>query len=269
MLTVLPYEEYKKLLDKGLSEDSKSNSSFNWNDMVSSSGKYSLILDYVSGTDCRIVGDGSSRIAFYFPPGAYGKRKIEKPSCFKVAKAEKGVAQNKAEIHYMNKYGKKYACFPELYEYDYKNYFYELCEVGSKWTTNLLNPEEFFKEWNERIEKCEREKTLGNIRWRDCFETNAKYSFFRKVIGTFAFSYYDFKKLEEIVSKVFVDLALEHEKYMPIVSFLELVIKLRDELALVDFTSEENWALVERNGIHVPIPIDYGFTNEVRDKYYY
>ena len=163
MLTVLPPTEFKQLI-VGLSESSE-NYKFSYNDLTENHAEtYSDVIDYMHGSNCKFVGKGSSRLAFFIPPRSIQQdRSI--PCCLKVAKNKPGVAQNHAEVDIFNKYGIKTECFPELFDYDKNKYYFILTEVGERIFDEINTLSRYFKEWNKF--KHELNPFLDAIPWFD------------------------------------------------------------------------------------------------------
>ena len=150
MLTVIPQKEFLELT-KGIKEAGSSKTTFKWNEMLKHSKTQKSIQEYVKSTNCKFVGSGSGRHAYFLPVGAYDTEYLNAPSCFKVAWNEKGAAQNDVEVKMLDRYSEKWDCFPKLYDWDGDNNFFMLCEVGTPAIPmddeEMIPDEEYFDDW--------------------------------------------------------------------------------------------------------------------------
>lgn len=272
MLTTIPYKDFLKLCES-VHENTQSEA-FSWNEMLKHSDNLNELYNYISTTDCKLVGKGSSRTAFFLPSGASSKEKaINEPSCLKVAtESKKGPAQNKAEVKILNKYknNDKYSIFPKLFDWDHSNFYFMLCEVGAPVETMDEQKEsDFFSP----IAKYIREKYPSYV---DSVigKTKDGFSFFG-AIGAIG-GYFGYKPAREqaiTYAKILKEIANKFPRFKGACNFLDYMFKklsgnVDDSIILGDFTRKENWAIVKRDGEEILIPIDWGFTREVSSKYY-
>ena len=271
-LTVLPIEEYESLVKGGTNEAKHMKFRFDWNVVEKDYARsYRDIITYMSTTDVKLIGAGSGRTAFFLPPGDWKKDKTT-PVCFKVAKNKKGVAQNKVEINLFNKYGKTYTCFPELFEYDRKNQYYMLTEVGRPLQDDELK--HYFKMWNEYIEDM-----LMNSDGTEPFyyfsETGANFDFTNHIYEICeglnergrVRGWYENK--EEVVEDI-ERISSQFPQYKTITDLIRFSIEGGwNEVVYDDFAmNDSNWAMLVRNGTQYLLPIDYGFSDEVAKQFY-
>jgi len=271
-LTVIPIEDYKKLVNGETNEAKHMKFHFDWNIVEKDySRSYRDILTYMSTTDVKLIGTGSGRTAFFLPPGDWKKDKTT-PVCFKVAKNEKGVAQNKVEIGLFDKYGKRYSCFPEMFEYDRNNEYYMLTEVGRAPERGELK--RYFRLWNDYVQDM----------LLDSSGTEPFY-YFSDTDYNFDFTNHIFDICEALNVKgkvkgwfenreeVFYDIeriAKEFPQYNTIVDLIRFSMDGGwKEVRFDDFAmNDANWAVLVRDGTQYLLPIDYGFSSEVVEKYY-
>ena len=262
LIPVVPEKIYNDLMNHKISEK-KDNFIFSIEDFEKNhSESYSDILYYIKHSNIDYVGNGSSRVAFLIPPGIFKQNKNQ-PSCMKVAKNRPGVAQNENEILIFSKFSRKFQCFPRMYLYDKKNKLYIFTELGK----NLNNQNEFneyFKEWNEKLNESE----IGNIL------NSVGTKMFSKILNIALIA----EQLEtynnadnNIIIKYdkFLESMKEIKKYIPLVDlFYFIKINGIKYFTLSDFRDSNNWAWVTRDGISCAIPIDFGFTDKIGKKYY-
>lgn len=273
MLTTVPYNDFLNLCDS--IHETTQNEVFDWNEMLRHSYNLNELYNYISTTNCKLVGKGSARAAFFLPSKSHIKEKIiNEPSCFKVAiEPKRGQAQNEAEIKILNKHknNNKYSIFPRLFEWDRDNFYFLLCEVGTPIKTmNEQKKYEFFNPIASYVEK-NYPSLYKNQYWKikDGFR-------FCGMLGTIgAFYNYDEKTKETALTyiKILKEIANKYSRFKSITNFLDYMIdtfngKENDSISLGDFVREDNWAIVKRDGEEILIPIDWGFTHEVSSKYY-
>ena len=264
MVTIVPKEVYEKL-NSTVNEDSESKkTAFSFKDFQDNVFHYSYVKDYLQDKNIDFVGEGSGRIAFMIPKGSSIDAK-KSAVCFKVAKNIKGIAQNKAEHEVITKF-KKYPCVPEIFAYDKgANIGIEL-ELGRKVSDEDIH--NFFSEWKEEVEKTGFILTKDGI-INDVQNAEDIYEYIRK-LRTLRNSGIGGKNLLKIILKKLNTISSKHAKYLPFTSLFEVLFikNAVNELEIGDFGTADNWAFINRNNENVLLPIDWGFTKEVADKYY-
>lgn len=276
-LTVIPEKDFDELV-KGVHEKSIGNA-FSWEEIEKDRAhtSYKDILNYMKTTNVKKIGTGSSRTAFFLPQGSV-RDNPSVPSCFKVAKNKKGVAQNKAEIELYRTYGKKKLCFPELYESDDLNEYYIQTEVGKKLNKNKNQLKEYFDDWNRFVIDVKMGNDdyppyyfLGTPSDLESFENDWDYTYhiFKMVKalnepGTIA----GWDEPDAILDNI-EDISKAFPKYRSIVEMLWFSVEGGWEKGIFSDLSMnmDNWAFVVRNGEYCLLPIDWGFTNEVQSLY--
>lgn len=276
-LTVIPEKDFEELVGKV--NEASSGIAFSWEELEKDKANtsYRDILNYMKSTNVKKIGTGSSRTAFFLPPGSV-KEDSSVPSCFKVAKNKKGVAQNEAEISLYSKYGKKKPCFPELYESDEANKYYIQTEVGRALNKKKTELKDFFSDWNDFVSNMKRESNgklpyyyFGGEDFQ--FKDNSEYTWhlfqMAKALNEEGFLSYWSDDPQYIVDEL-SEISDEFPKYGPIVDFFRFSIEGGwKEVEYGDFAvNDNNWAFVLRNGEYTLIPIDWGFTKEIAEKYY-
>lgn len=285
MLTTIPEEEFLGLCE-GVSEANATKRNFNWTTMLKWSNTRDRINEYMSTTNTKYIGSGSSRTAYYLPQGKYGANKLATPACFKVANNVKGVAQNKLEIKNLQTFGgEDWPCFPYLYDWDNKKKLFMLCEVGTAIHKGKIEST-YFNEWrvfskpyykkniNKELEKKIR-NWYGRYNADDLFYPHSMYD----VVGSFGRiirTLINLRKSKEAPKKAvfksiigFLDALAENcPQYNGITTTIKFCIDHPKEIAADDFESSENWAFVKRGKEYVAIPIDWGFNEEIWNKYY-
>lgn len=285
MLTTIPEEEFLQLCE-GISEANASKRNFDWTTMLKWSNTRDRINQYMATTNTKYIGAGSSRTAYYLPQGKYGPNKLETPACFKVANNVKGVAQNKLEIKTLKTFGTdEWPCFPYLYDWDNKKKLFMLCEVGTniykgKIEKTYLNKWlDFSKPYYKKNINKKLEENLkhyfGKFSTEELFYPDEMYDIFRSfgenvetLINLKKSKKSDKKEVFECIISFLDTLAEEHPKYNGITTTIKFCIDHPKEIAAGDFESSENWAFVKRGKEYVAIPIDWGFNNEIWNKYY-
>ena len=275
MLTTIPWEEFTALTN-GVKEDSVPTKPFRWNELMSTySNSLTRVNQYISTTNCKFIADGSARRAYFLPPGAYDKGKLEEPSCFKVAKdAGKGIAQNEAEVkNLVENSGDKYTCFPKLYDWEENSYLFMLCEVGTP--VPDVPPgiaREYVSTIGKYLEKLYKDGKVPEFSYDSDFEGISNMSTFLTWIDTM-FNFNDFvdydkakiKRIEEILNEIDKDMP----QYKGITDTIRLISDTGDDVVdAIDFTVASNWAFVSRKDKLMMLPIDWGFTKEVAEEYY-
>lgn len=271
-LAVLPIEEYESLLKGGTNEAKHMKFRFDWNVVEKDySRSYKDILTYMSTTDVKLIGSGSGRTAFFLPSGDWKKDKTA-PVCFKVAKNNKGVAQNKVEIDLFSKYGKIYSCFPEMFEYERKNKYYILTEVGRDPQKGELK--HYFKMWNEYVE----DMLMGSDGAEPFYyfsDTDYNFDFTNHIFEICEGLNVDgkvkgwFENREEIVEDI-ERISSQFPQYKTITDLIRFSIEGGwKEVRFDDFAmNDANWAMLVRDGTQYLLPIDFGFSDEVVKQFY-
>lgn len=279
-LTTIPEKDFDELVRNIHEKNSGSN--FSWEEVEKdrANTSYRDILNYMKTTNVKKIGTGSSRTAFFLPEGSV-KGNPSVPSCFKVAKNKKGVAQNKAEINLFRSYGEKRACFPELYEADDVNEYYIQTEVGKKLNKNKNQLKDYFADWNRFVIDMK----MGNAKYPPYyfFGTPSDLESFE---NDWDYTYHIFKMVKalnepgliagwgedpEYVLDDIADISDEFPKYKSIVEMFRFSVEGGWKQGIFDDLSmnTDNWAFVVRNGEYCLLPIDYGFTNEVQKQFYF
>ena len=265
MVTVVTKKAFDAL-NKKVSEDSEKKSKFDYDDFKKEVIHYSMVNDYLKDKMIEFVGKGSGRTAYMIPKGGCIGHE-DSAVCLKVANNVKGIAQNKAEVKVIEKFGgKEEPCFPELFGIDKEENISLMCEIGTQ-VKNESVFEDFFEDWDNS---------------RGKFFHGESQELFDELIspkGVFN-SLKNLKKVKrtgnvgkETIRKVLEDIkniAKKYKKYLPFVSMFTVMFE-KDavyDLALGDFGELDNWAFINRNGEDVLVPIDWGFTWEVAYQYY-
>ena len=279
-LTVIPEKDFGELVSS-VNEDNASLKPFSWDEVKQdqNSSTYRDILNYMKTTNVKKIGSGSSRIAFFLPPGSV-KDNSSAPSCFKVAKNKKGIAQNDAEISLYDQYGKNKPCFPELYEADTVHKYYIQTEVGKAVNKKKFQLKEYFMDWNKYVIDMK----MGNASYPPYYYLGSA-SELEPFLRNYEYMYHIYKMAEALNVKGRVagwgddpeyvlddldDIAREFPKYNTVVETLRFSVEGGWEKGMFDdfAMNDSNWAFVIRNGEQCLLPIDWGFTNEVQEKYY-
>ena len=263
MLTTIPYKDFLKL--QGSVHENTQSEPFDWNEMLKHSSNLNELYNYISTTDCKLVGKGSSRTAFFLPNG--------EPSCFKVAtEPKKGPAQNEAEVKVLNKHksNDKYSIFPKLFDWDHNNFYFILCEVGAPIETMDEQKEyEFFNPVTNYVEK-----NYPSLYDKRYWKVNDAFHFCG-LLGSIG-GFYNCKEAKEkaiTYINVLKEIANKYPRFRGVSNFLDYMVntfngKENDSIILGDLIRKDNWAIVKRDGEEILIPIDWGFTREVSSKYY-
>lgn len=284
-LTLIPQKQFLELLKNKVSEANIDKKPFKWNEMLKHSINVSNLIDYMNITNCKYVGEGSSRIAFMLPSGAYGQSIINEPSCFKVAKKLAGRAQNNTEINIMLKYGKKYDCFPKLFEYDKSHKNYMLCELGAPVKSDddeMIFVEDYFDDWKEYYDDALKNNIPDELaeylklRREDFILNVGTYVDFLNFVTFYGTVFLPAFKKKHINDKIFNQMwdiinALceefpEYSGMRSVFEFLNDVYGTND--SIYDLGNHENWAWVSRNNVLTLIPIDFGLDQGVLDTFY-
>lgn len=259
LIPTIPEKEFDELLTSSISEAASNR--FSYETLLKEhSSTYSEVLKYVENSkQCKFVGTGSSRTAFYIKSGAI-PQDPSSPCCLKVAKNEAGVSQMKAEADIFKKFkkkGKEYSCFPKIFGYDETNGFSVLMEIGTEATKEKIA--KYFEDWNSKLKK-ETDlysygyiKDLGDLTWLAGSITN-------NIKKKSDYGIADDEKMKETIND---------PKYDTIWSFIEFTIDGGKKLGLLnDLWQTKNWAFVVRDGIKKLIPIDFGAVIHVIKKHY-
>lgn len=265
MVTVVPKKAFDAL-NKKVTEDSEKRIKFDYEDFKKKVMHYTFVKDYLKNKMIEFVGTGSGRTAYMIPKGGCVGHE-DSAVCLKVANNVKGIAQNKAEVKIIEKFGgKENSCFPELFGTDTRENISIMCEIGKK--AENMDFSNFFEDFDEYKEKV--------------FDKKAKNAFPLMIENPSdlfqALRYVKKVKRSGNAGKEELALILENldtiandiPKYEPLASLFDVLFK-KDavyDLVLGDFGEISNWAFVNRNNENVLIPIDWGFTLEVADQYY-
>ena len=263
----IPNEEFLQLA--GSVKESAGNEEFSWKELKNCKDYYA-ILDYLSRTNVKYVGEGSARISFYLPSAIDDSgMEINSPCCLKVASNEDGPIQNKSDIRAFQKFGGKFQCFPQLYSYDKEKYYYFLCELATPALSlnekgkASINSYEYFsdlisfisnKKYSEPILKSIQKMRDINSFLDELFEA---YDLVFQPYGDRT----DFTKDEVKVFKkewvaFWADVKKKAPKYAGIadVCLGFIMKKFYDS----DIDHPDNWGYVKRNQNLVLLPIDFG-----------
>lgn len=263
MVTIVPKEAYEKL-NKGVSEEENSKSGFSMKDFQKDIVHFSMVNDYMKTKDVDFVGEGSGRIAFMLPKGSSEDAK-DSAVCLKVAKNIKGIAQNKGEKKMLDRF-KGEACVPRLFAYDKNQDIAIEMELGRKVTEHEIY--KFFDDWSRFVNRLPfdgfTEHSLTNI--NDSRDIYGALRMVRKIQRQGN----DGKPRVKAILEDFRKIASAHKKYAPFVSLFEVMFEKEAvyDIPLGDFGDIDNWAFVNRDGIDVLLPIDWGLTSEVLMQYY-
>lgn len=291
-MVIVPRKVLEKLTNKGVSEaDEKSKSSllpFDFEDFLKSVDHESKVVPYLAKRNIEFVGTGSSRTAYMIPEGSCTDAR-NVPVCFKVAKNLAGIKQNETERSIMKKYGEDEACFAKIYKYDSKRNLCLETEIGAP--LKQYDIKAYFSDWNGFVSKEAKQggfiknmknivakllkKNIGSIK-EDLKIEDAKDIFnVLYVMKDFRNIGEDNVKYKETAKK-YVDVAIacgkRYPKYSGMTSLIDILFNkgAEKELRIGEFSGEENFAMVYRNGNNDPvlIPIDYGVTEKVFDDFY-
>lgn len=286
MLTTIPFDKFMELVGEETNESNASKKSFKWATMLKHSSKLDELERYVSTTNAKYIGEGSARIACFLPPGSVAKKIISGPSCFKIAISKgRGVAQNKAEIKMLEKYKGQYVCMPKLYAYDEAKYHFLLCEVGTPadgvsdtFAEKCLAPLRTYLKKYLKKHPLPKDTDIDDL----YFDLGKAYAILDNILEFFThlkdYIVNDFDrggsaKTRKADKQYVLDLIKNLKNDLPAFSGLSDVLKYvvdhqEKEMALGDFETSSNWAFVKRESGFVFIPIDWGFTIKVADRYY-
>lgn len=167
------------------------------------------------------IGNGSSRIVF----------QLDDEKCLKLAKNDKGVAQNDCEVDW---YKQKMNCFPKIYDADYDNSKWIVCEYV------LPAKQQDFKH-------C-----LG-ITWLE----------FTYLIATM------FSKFKKRVRHII----MPDEQFNTLINNNEYLREIYDYIGsydtpIGDLLAIHNYGLVRRNNKDIIVILDHGLSDEIWDEYY-
>lgn len=271
MLTVIPRDKFAKLMRKTLSEEEGGKSLFSmdevWRISDSTSNRIEFIQamhDYLSDTCIRFIGKGSSRSAFFIPPGSVdGDKSV--PCCLKIAFNNAGIAQNNAELKIFDKYG-KLPCFPKMYASDVR-YRFILTEVGEPAVDEDINS--IIKSWDGVASKVVDDKVFREAYGRGI---KIRYSGVSEVIyftQKFQKRNIFYNNYPEIKKNVIDKMCVLMKNIEPFAGMVDFSYRGGwEECIPDDLRTLRNWATVVRDGVKTSIPIDWGFTGDVCKTYY-
>lgn len=273
MLTTIPEELYENTCKNIAENDGLRFGGFDWDEMLKNASTIKTVTSYMKQANCQKLGAGSGRIAYLVKPGfiAGENQKVDGVACFKVAKNMKGVAQNKEETKYLTDL-EEYSFAPILYNADEAGLFV-LVEAGTpvknKWNKKVIN---YFKDWNDWafdngfVDLGEDNNVNVSINNAPGHSPND--NFFD---GFLSDLYFDAdSENRKAVFEELGEMVRDFPKYKPIYDFVNWLYEDNafHNLEVLDFVEASNWAFVKRDNQEVLIPIDFGFTTEVREKYY-
>ena len=129
----------------------------------------------------------------------------------------------------------------------------------------LLDEQEtkkYFKEWNREVRA---DPTLQSAEMDMIFDAADD---FMAMVTHFGNAKYFTPNELDAIYKFAEKMASKYKKYEPFFSMLDFCKVYGERMRFGDFAREANWGVVIRDGEAVPIPIDFGFTKEVAEKYY-
>lgn len=273
MIPLIPEEQYNELTSN-ISEASeiKKFSIDDFEDFIkneiNTSAKFDEkgvyeIISYLKGTNVKYIGQGSSRISFFIPSGSLIDSSA--PCCLKIAKNIAGCAQSLAEIKLFNSH--KYECFPKLFEYDSTGK-YMITEIAKKLSDRYMKI--YAGEWNENVLNLNsHSKCLIDTSFDDTTEAIMELvkQFNRETSEKLKYFIDDL--YNNICNKIIIPITNQNKKFTSLKSLIEFSKNVGwNEVMPNDLEFNENWGLVTRNKINMPIPVDWGFTKEVSEKYY-
>ena len=302
MLPVIPKDKFDKLMVPVVAEASKAtqytidNLDRLMDDVTSimpvspgfrSTAVTDKIVDFMTKIPgAEFVGAGSSRVAFFMHAGCNGQNP-DYPCCVKISKNRAGTMQTKEEARVIRHF-KGLPCFPKLYNYDRKYGMFIVMECGYEPDDDFFS--DYTSDWRHQVTKELDAKYPGNSAEEQEIKSTA-----RSAMTTFP-NYDSEEDLDELVNMfckphyldrpiaygltvrnqldIFSKLAAAHPMYEPLLAFAQIGDTTIDKgaswskLGVEDLNSLENWAIVQRGGEEVPIPIDWGFTKKTQVKYY-
>lgn len=272
MVTVVSKEVYNEL-NKKVSEAEPKKQKFDYKDFKNTVIHYSIVNDYLKDKDIKYVGKGSGRTVYMIPKGSCVGHE-DSAVCLKVANGVKGIAQNKGEVHVIEKFGgKSESCFPELFETDKNGNISLLCELGRR-IESFNELKAFFKEWNRHFFESDFDKTLERnglgFPSNQQIEKDSDFFAWLSALKRVKRSGNAGKPKLKAIFDELNSIVKENPKYESFLSLLRVMFE-KDavyEVSLGDFGDLGNWAFIDRNGKDVLVPIDWGLTEEVKFQYY-
>lgn len=274
MIPLLPAKKFDELKNK-LTESETYH--FYWDDMVTNDASYEDLLKYLKNCDnVKYISEGSARVAFYLQSGAYDTSLIPQPTCLKVAKNEKGIAQNHVEIETLNRFYDKFSCFPKIYDWDGDDDKYLLMEVGKPFKEigdeRAINnyTANYFNEWNRKFDSL-----FSTYSFFDRNKIDLRIIDF-KDISTFMEDMYGesvkagpwFAYKAEILEAM-DKIAGTNKKYRPFADlFRWLNAGGKESVEIGDFGYYDNFAMITRENDECLVPIDFGLNIDVAKEYY-
>ena len=288
-LTVVPDKVFDDLASPGITEEDDGAEKFNFQkfekfmDLISltykkedifSKGTNRLVEDALKKymkrfKEIKYAGVGSSRIAFFFPPGYVSDNSA--PCCLKIAKNMAGIAQNKAELRIIDEYG-DLPCFPKFYEPTPRTGTFVVTEFGKRVTPAFEN--KYCETWNDQLRVYTRDEKfldrLENIIGLD-HPFLALKSFFIKSVEAIVMNIVDLDEhdLEIILGQVVSPIVRKNSQFQVISGIARMTLEGgMKNMGIGDFYNRDNWAVVVRDRKRIPIPIDWGYTDTVQASYY-
>ncbi len=271
MLTVIPRDKFARLMRKTPLEEDTGKSLFSMDEVWRISDAFDnytefvqKVQDYLRDTYIRFIGKGSSRTAFFIPPGSVAGDKSV-PCCLKIAYKDAGIAQNTAELNIFDKYG-KLPCFPKMYASDVRGRFI-LTEVGEPAVDEDINS--IIKSWDGVASKVVDDKVFREAYGRGI---KIRYSGVSEVVyftQKFQKRKIFYKNYPEIKKNVIDKMCALMKNIEPIAGMVDFSYRGGwAECIPDDLRTLRNWATVVRDGVKTSIPIDWGFTEDVFKTYY-
>ena len=261
----IPNEEFLQLA--GSVKESAGNEEFSWKELKNCKDYYA-ILDYLSRTNVKYVGEGSARISFYLPSAIDDSgMEINSPCCLKVASNEDGIIQNKSDIRAFQKFGVKFQCFPQLYSYDKEKYYYFLCELATPAVNGqfkeTIDSQKYFSKLKIYVHEDELSPltTVSLTKIRDLsFYIDTLFDSYDIVYQPYGhrtdLSKEEVNKFKKEWVAFWVDIKSKAPEYAGIADVcLGFILK---KFYDTDIDHKDNWGYVKRNENLVLLPIDFG-----------
>ena len=265
----IPSKEFLELA--GNVKESASDGEFSW-DELKNRRTYHEVLDYLQTTNVKYISEGSSRVSFYLPTAIdKSGKEINAPCCLKVAFNDYGIGQNKSDVKAFQKFGSKFDCFPRLYSYDEKNFFYFLCELATPALNSEYQETIDSKKYFEGLEKLvrhlniekEKPEQLGTS-FKKMTEIN---TFLDELYEAYELVFQNYAKRTDISDD---DVKIYKKKWIVYWTKIKNLMSKYSGIADVsigfikksfydsDIDHADNWGYVKRKENLVLLPIDFG-----------
>ena len=261
----IPKEEFFQLA--GSIKESEGKEEFSWKELKTCKDYYA-ILEYLSRTNVRYIGEGSARVSFYLPSAIDDNgNEINSPCCLKVASNQDGVYQNKSDIKVFQKFGSKFQCFPRLYSYDKEKYYYFLCELATpaidSSNKEAIDSKEYFSKLKSFIDNKRLSSrtvmSLSNMTDLDCYLESlfdSHYLIYVDSDNVTNASKEDLDLFKKEWIAFWKDIKGKEFKYSGI-SDVSIGF-MNDDFYDSDIDHADNWGYVKRKESLVLLPIDFG-----------